>query len=415
MRYPPRCWALGLATGCLAGLLPAWGGAACAQTLLGGGDIDAPVRLIPTDLAVLELGEPRRDLPCAVTPDKPALGFDLRLHAGYQVTVPLRELAGREGMLTIVFRVTPAQSKGRPVYFTQRVHIPFIEDEARGQVQLDGTFDVGEGEYHVDWLMRDQAERVCAEFWDIQATLSDSDREIGLVLPPGQVSDTEREFFGEEPPVERMQGERLLNIKVLVNFAPQRADSAVMLPQDVKALVSILRALNREPRIGAFSVVAFNLHEQKVIYRQEDAPRIDFPALGQAVDSLNLGTVSINQLSQKNPETRFLAELVRNELTQGAPVDALIFAGPKTMLEQNVPSDDLKTIGPLDYPMFYLNYILNPQAIPWRDAIGNVVRFFRGSEYTISRPRDLWRAMGEMVIRITEARTQRLNASAAGR
>jgi len=65
--------------------------------------------------------------------------------------------------------------------------------------------------------------------------------------------------------------------------------------------------------------------------------------------------------------------------------------------------------------MFYLNYILNPQALPWRDAIGNVVRFFRGSEYTISRPRDLWRAVGDMVTRITEARTHRLSTNAAGR
>src|ERR1700684_1140817 len=49
-----------------------------------------------TDLAVLEQDEQRKDLPCTVTPSKPALGFDLKFHAGYQVTVPLKELAGRE-------------------------------------------------------------------------------------------------------------------------------------------------------------------------------------------------------------------------------------------------------------------------------------------------------------------------------
>src|SRR5580658_6721062 len=47
-----------------------------------------------TDLAVLEQGEQRKDLPCTIIPSKPALGFDLRFHAGYQVTVPLKELAG---------------------------------------------------------------------------------------------------------------------------------------------------------------------------------------------------------------------------------------------------------------------------------------------------------------------------------
>jgi len=327
-------------TGWLAGFLVSAGGLSYAQSMLGGGGPEGQVRLIPTDLAVFELREPRRDLPCKVVPDRPALGFDLKLHAGFQVTIPLRELAGREGILTILFRVSPAQAKDQPVYFVQRVRMPAIEEDARGNVQLEGSFDVGEGDYHVDWLMRDQAERVCAEFWDMSASLSDSDREIGLVLPPGQVSDTEREFFREEPPVERIQGERPLNVKILVNFAPERAESSMIRPQDVKALVSILRALSREPRFGTFSIVAFNLHEQRVLFRQESAPRIDFPALGQAVESISPGTVSLERLGERNPDARFLAELVRRELSQGDS-DALIFAGPKTLLEQNVPNDEL--------------------------------------------------------------------------
>lgn len=398
----------------LSAILVCAAGSASAQVLLGGGSPDAQVRLIPTDLAVLELREPRKDLPCTVTPEKPALGFDLRLHAGYQVTVPLRELTGRGGMLSILFRVVPVDAQQPPVYFIQKVRVPPIEeDQARGQVQLEGSFDVGEGRYRVEWLMRDQMERVCASFWEIEAALSDSDRNVSLALPPGQVSETEREFFTEEPPVERIQGERLLNVKVLVNFAPERSDMAAMRPHDLKALVSILRALSREPRIGSFSVVAFNLHEQRVLYRQEMAPRIDFPALGQAVESLNPGTVSLAQLGERHPEAQFLADLVRDELRSGE-ADALIFAGPRTLMDGGVPSDVLRAIGQVDYPVFYLNYILYPQTLPWRDAIGSVVRFFRGLEYTISRPVDLWRAMGEIVSRINEARSQRLASSAAG-
>ncbi|MGQ9632852.1 MAG: acetyltransferase [Bryobacteraceae bacterium] len=388
--------------------------AAWGQVLLGGSSTDGQVRLIPTDLAVLELREPRNDLPCAVMPDKPALGFDLRLHSGYTVTVPLQELAGRGGLLSILFRVTPLDGQPRPVYFIQRMRVPPIEEDARGQVQLEGSFDLGEGRYRVDWLMRDQMERVCASFWEIEASLNDNDRSISLVLPPGQVSETEREFFTEEPPVERIQGERLLNVKVLVNFAPDRPDAAAMRPQDIRALVSILRALSREPRIGSFSLVAFNLHEQRVLYRQQMGTRIDFPALGQAVESMNPGTVSVRQLSERNPETQFLAELVREELSSGG-TDAVIFTGAKTLLDQNVPGEALRAIGNIDYPVFYLNYIWNPQEVPWRDAIGNIVRFFRGAEYTISRPRDLWRAIGDIVSRITEASNQRLAVSAAGR
>ena len=58
------------------------------------------------DMTFLEEGQPRKDLACTVTPEKPQLGFDLRFHAGYDVTIPLRDLSGSENMLTIVFRVT---------------------------------------------------------------------------------------------------------------------------------------------------------------------------------------------------------------------------------------------------------------------------------------------------------------------
>ncbi len=63
------------------------------------------VNIFNTDLAVLEAGETRKDLACTVTPSKPALGFDLRFHAGYDVTIPLKELAGGENSLNILFRV----------------------------------------------------------------------------------------------------------------------------------------------------------------------------------------------------------------------------------------------------------------------------------------------------------------------
>ena len=44
------------------------------------------------DSAVLEVQEVRKDLPCNVTQVKPALGFDFKFHAGYEVDVPIKEL-----------------------------------------------------------------------------------------------------------------------------------------------------------------------------------------------------------------------------------------------------------------------------------------------------------------------------------
>jgi hypothetical protein len=200
---------------------------------------------------------------------------------------------------------------------------------------------------------------------------------------------------------------------VLINFAPQRAHSATLQPLDTSALVSILRTISRDPRIGKFSVVAFNLSEQRVVYRQDNADRIDFPGIGQSLESLKLGTIDLKRLSQKHGETEFLADLIQRELKDENHPDALIFAGPKALLDSNVPKESLQDIGDVEYPVFYMNYNLQPQATPWRDAISHAVRFFKGYEYTISRPRDLWNAVTEMVSRIVKSKHGRLASAAS--
>jgi hypothetical protein len=383
------------------------------QSLIPTSAPNSHVNIFNTDLAVLEAGEVRKDLPCSVTPSKPTIGFDLRFHAGYEVTIPLKEMAGGENMLSIIFRVEQQNHRDQPLYFVQRVRVPAIEEDAKGDAYLQGAFDVGEGQYHVDWLMRDRTERVCSSYWDSEAALVPKDRPMTLFINPGVIQPANTEQFKEEPPVQRVSNEAPLNVKVLVNFAPQNSLSAALQPVDTSALVSILRTIVRDPHIGKFSLVAFNMQEQKVLYRQERADRIDFPALGAAINTLNLGTVDLKQLGDKHGDTDFLTDLVRKEVVaspQNHP-DALIFAGPKVMLDANVPEDSLKEAGGVDFPVFYMNYNLNPQAVPWKDAISHTVKFFRGTEYTISRPRDLWFAVSEMVSRIVKSRNARQTAS----
>ena len=381
------------------------------QAFLAGGK--AP-RLFGTDMAILEAGEPRQDLPCKVEDTKPILGFDLKFHAGFEVSVPMRELAGSENLLTIVFRVRPEGKSEGVRYFIQRVRVPELDEDAKGEAFLQGGFDVGEGKYQVEWLMRDRAERVCSNTWKVEATLPAKDKLIEMNEPADTVHPSEHEQFQEEPPVVRSTTETPLNVKVLINFAPQRARSATLQPVDTSALVSILRTISRDPRIGRFSLVAFNMQDQKILYKQENADRIDFPKIGEALRDLKLGTVDLKKLQTKNSETDFLSELLQKEVMAGDLPDALIFAGPKVLLDQNVPQETLRTVGSLDYPVFYLNYNLYPQQIPWRDSIGHAVRHFRGVEYTISRPRDLWFAVSEMVNKIGKAKqTKKVGAAIA--
>jgi hypothetical protein len=382
--------------------------AVSAQGILPGGAF----RLFNSDAAILESQEIRKDLPCSVAPVKPALGFDLKFHSGYTVSIPLKELAGDTNQLTMIFRVIPNAHPDEQVYLSQRMSVPNIAEDAKGDAALEGDFDVGEGKYHVDWLMRDRSEHICSSNWEIEAGLPPKDREMALDISPNAVEAADQEPFKQEPPVERAHESNPLNVKVMVNFAPQNAYSAALQPMDTNALVSILRNIAREPRIGRFSVVAFNMQEQRVIYRQNSSSQIDFPALGEALHSLSLGTVDLKRLGQKHGDSEFLTNLITTEVKDDhEQPDAVIIAGPKVMLDDSIPEEPLRQMGELHFPLFYMNYNLNPQVTPWRDAIGSAVKYLKGAEYTITRPRDLFFVWSEIMGRIVKSKVVRTASS----
>jgi hypothetical protein len=370
------------------------------------------VHPMPSDVVVLESDEARKDIPCTVNPRKPELGFDLRFHSGYDVAIPLRELSGEGGSLSIIFRVAPDNDRIHASYFVQHFRVPPIPEDAKGDAFLDGSVDVGEGKYHVDWLMRDQSEHLCATSWSTEAALSPKDKPISLFINPNEILQTSPQPFVNDA-VTRSTAPAAdgLNVKLLVNFAPQSSNSTALQRTDTEALVSILKAIERDPHVAHIALVAFNIQDGRIVYRQDASEKIDFPALGKALTTVQLGTVTVAKLGQKHSETDFLQSLIEQEIGTKSHPDAVIFAGPKAMLDADVPQEDLRRIGDVECPVFYMNYNLNPQAVPWKDAISHAIRAFKGTEYTISRPRDLWVSTTEMVNRIVRSK-QRQHAAA---
>lgn len=118
----------------------AYGGRAGSQPVFDEGfrTRDAGILASHTDATVLESPEIGKDLPCAVTAIRPELGFDLSFHSGYEVTVPLRELAGSGNSLTAIFRVSPATHPGKPIYFWQTWDVPPIGEDTQGAAHLRG-------------------------------------------------------------------------------------------------------------------------------------------------------------------------------------------------------------------------------------------------------------------------------------
>ena len=378
-----------------------------AQTPLRSAIADGDIRIINSDMAVLSSAERRDDLPCELTPSTPRLGFDLQFNAGYTASVPLRALAGDGNSLRVLFRIMPLDGKGEHFYFVDRYNVPPIEEEAKGSAVLPGRYKLGPGHYQVDWLMRDRAERVCSATWEIETSSPDEVEERAIVLAPFTVGPREQDVFLEEPPVQRAAVRSLLHVKLLVNFTPTDPSDVQLRPYDLNNIVSILRAISREPQIGTFSLVAFNMQEERVIFEQSNSSRIDFPALGEAVESIQGGRVDFAKLQDEESGSRFLGELMSQNLgPQDSHPDAVVIVGPKLMLEKKVPVELLSGNTSAGTPIFYLIYNTDPHVHPWRDAISGVLKVFKGLEYTISLPKDLGKAMSDMMLRLTQPKPQ---------
>ena len=177
--------------------------------------------LSTSDMAVFEAGETRKDLPCDVVPSKPELGFDLRFHTGYDIVVPMRDLAGTENLLTVLFRVTEQRDGTAPIYSARRSRFPLIDEDAKGDAYMYGSLRRRRGQ--VSRRLADAGPHRAGLFLGMgfrggTARQGQTDRTrhgAGVIQP------SNREQFKDEPPIARV-AERPLSVKMLINFAPQK-------------------------------------------------------------------------------------------------------------------------------------------------------------------------------------------------
>jgi hypothetical protein len=351
-------------------------------------------------MAALAAREPRTELSCPVTSDKPVLGFDLRFHSAYHVGLPVKALADAGGWLQVAMRVTPMAETENSAYLAHRFPISGVPLDSKGEVILTGGFDHGPGRYRVDWIMRDARERVCTSHWELEARAGTAKQDLPLTLGPNQIFDVDRNLFSNRPQI-KQDVTQPLRIKLLLNLSPSNPQDSVLRSADAAVLLSILHSVADQPGIAVSALVAFNLRDQKIIYRLEKADQVDFLALDRAIQSPTMGTIDISLLRDPQSETHFATGLLIDQLgAQTDPPDAIVIVGAKGSLDRKIPLDSLKAKGSARCPVFYLNYNSDPSE-PWPDTIGAALKAYKGAAiYSIVLPRDLGIAMKELFARI---------------
>jgi hypothetical protein len=280
---------------------------------------------------------------------------------------------------------------------------------------LTSEFELGFGRYRVDWMMRDNRGRVCSSHWNLE--VRPGGETLPLTLAPNMVSGQLERPFTLEPSAER-DVTQPLRLKVLLNVSPSSPRESILRPEYAEVLLSILRAITREPRVSHVTLVAFNLISQKITYRQDAAERINFVELARSLQTTTAGTVSYGRLQDPLSETRFVTNLLIDQLSaRTGSEDAIIIVGPKVTIEMKVPLESLREAGAPSCPIFYLNYNPDPIEQPFADAIGSALKAYKGIlTYNIVLPRDLGVAMKDILFRMSRSANAHANlASPASR
>jgi hypothetical protein len=336
------------------------------------------------------------DLGCRPEVVKPAIGLDLRFHSGYSVTVQLQNLAGRAGELRTLVRVTPLAKPDRPVFLARSIAVPPLDPGTNGEAELKGEFVVGPGQYRVDWLTAAGA-LACSAHWQIETSDDPSLVNAPLAMTAGTVDEVPADPFhaGKDKPG---AVDPAFNVKLLVNFSAPVLDHGSMTSDDLRGITAILRGVAREPRFGRFSVVAFSIDQQRIVYRQVPGATIDFPSLGSSVRSLRFGTVPLRQLSEPDSTDDFVAGLFQQELeSHEPPPDAIVILSPIMPEDKGIRKRISAARLQVTCPVFYLTYNPDPARYPWSGGLAPAFKTFHAQEFTITRPRDLTSALKKMV------------------
>jgi hypothetical protein len=371
-------------------------------------------RLQFDELAVLASRERHAALACQVTFDRPELGFDLRFHSDYHVTVPVKVLADSGGWLEVAMRVNARGEGESPVYLARRFPNPHVPKGARGDVTLAAGVQLGPGRYRTDWIMRDARGRTCSSHWDFEAKMDIGKQGVPLTLGPNRVVDGAADGPDHGSPLEPSLAQPL-RVKILLNLTPANPQESILKPDDARVLFSILRGITGQPGIGRVALAAFQLREQKSVYWQDNGRQIDFGALAKALRSPTAGTIDYGLLHDGQSETRFVTGLLADQLgSQTDPPDAIIIVGPKVRLNRKVPLELLRAKGSAPCPIFYLNYSPDPYNEPWTDTIRAALRAYKGtSTHDIMVPRDLVGAMRELLSRMARVPVSPSTASSS--
>ena len=345
---------------------------------------------------------PNKSLKCGIQPWNPTLDFTFRFVAGYMLHCQLAQFEGKQAALIIYLRVTP-ETKA-PSLFGSAFRIPEVSPEMRSsagknfqkmknEVAASGAFGVGKGSYVAEVLVVDDHNRFYHNKWRVRVDTSRSERSVPLAIQPLTVETLERTIWQNITP--RANG---IRVTILLDAAPINPHQSRLRAWDRAFLLQWIYSVLDETPHSSVHLVAFNLEQQKEIFRSDDFDATAFKQLSKTLSAAETTTISVQALKKRNsPE--FLAELTNQELAADR-ADAIIFLGPNARADMKTATSILTEKKPSSPPVFYFEYF--PWPVEFPDAIQLLVKAADGTTYRIHTPAQLDQSIQKMLTQLKQ-------------
>jgi hypothetical protein len=318
-------------------------GVAPAQSILS----PARVRRV---LPMFEADPADRPVRCDVRQLKPVLNYSFRFQAGYLVSVPMSQYRGSGHTLAMLVRITPDEN-GQPVYLGHRFTLPNVP-KTKVETEFGGAYLLGEGGYSVQWVLHDDAGRVCRKSWHVDVRRNRGERDVKVAMPRGSVWSLSMRGppggnSSANPDVSRKEDAPVLRLTVMMHAAPLFPRRTRMRPNDTITLLSSLSSLLERVPARSVRLVVFNLDQQKELYRKDGFTLDSLDQVSAAINSMELDLVDVETLQNRQGHVDLIAGMVNQEIRATEPSDVVVFLGPMARYEDKIPRQAVeKTPGP---------------------------------------------------------------------
>lgn len=340
---------------------------------------------------VLQAGIHGDALKCSVKRVDPFLDFAFRFETGYVLSCPVKDFDGLNSSVISYLRITPEGQP--PVFLANGYRLPAIPPELAKQVnikklrnkfEMSGAFVLGQGQFRVDFLAVDNLSRIYQTHWTLKAKPGGRDQNVPLAIPNNTASAFPDYSWNGKACDTHRAGSRLT---VLLDAAPMYPNASKLYAWDRAFLLGALSSLLRGTPAESVRLIAFNLDQQRIIFRQDHFDSGGFRKLTRALQTMELRTVSYKTLQHKNGWAELLARLVNEQITGPHPPDSVIFLGPTNRISEKVPETMFLPRTPASPQFFYFEYFpFWRSGAEFADAIQHVTHACEGTTIKIHSP-----------------------------